>query len=1133
LSAERPRASSFLGRVIDLFLVGPLPAVLIAFSLAGGAVALLLTPREEEPQIVVPMADVWIEAPGLPVAEVERQISTRLEKLLLQIDGVEYVYSMSLPGRAIVTVRFYTGEDREDSLVEIYNKLESNRDLIPPSVTGYVVKPLEIDDVPIVIATLWSSRPHEIDDFALRRIAEEIEIQLQAVPQTNRTAVTGGRPRAVRVELRAEALGARQTSPLDVAWALGVSNVRTRAGSFDRVDRSVLVDSGEFVGGVEALRGLVVNVVDGIPVLLRDVADIHDGPDEATSYGWIGFGPADPDADGALDGAAAQRVLFPAVSIAVAKQKGTNAVEVARRIEVRLAELERTHLPAGVHVRITRDFGETANDKVNELVESLVVALVIVIGLFAYSLGWREGLVVAVAVPITFSLVLLVNYLAGYTINRVTLFALILALGLVVDDPVVDVENIHRHFRMRREPPLAAIRTAVNEVRPPILYATLAVILSFLPMLFITGMMGPYMRPMAVNVPLAMAMSMLVAFTITPWLSYHALRRHAHATGAPPAPPLEESRGYRFYARVLAPFLDRPRWAKGLLWTLGGLFVAAFLLAGLRLVPLKMLPFDNKNEFQLVIDADEGATLERTDAIARRLAEVLERAPEVRDFELYVGQASPIDFNGLVRHYYLRRGPNVAEIRVNLVGKREREMQSHEIALRLRGELEAVARALGARIAIVEVPPGPPVLATVVAEVIGAPHATYEQLREGARAVEQRLRAEPRVSDVDSSVEAEQERLVFVTDQEKAALSGVSSEDVMRTVALALGGLDATQLHEPGEAYPLPIRLRLARADRSGEEALRGLIVKGRPGIAKLREAGGTRDAPVPLVRLGELGGFERRSAEQAIYHKNLERVAYVYAEVVGRAPAEVIADVGADLRTAGEADALAQEPRPLWRRSYLSNGGGLPWSLPPDVSVRWNGDGEWQITLDVFRDLGIAFGMALVGIYFLLVSQTGSWAMPLVLMISIPLTLIGILPGFWLLDMLGGAPIGGWPNPVFFTATAMIGMIALAGIAVRNAILLIEFVHVALGQGVPLRAALLRAGAVRTRAILLTAGGAMLAAVPITLDPIFSGLAWSLIFGLFVSTGFTLVVIPVVYELVYRDRPGHGLRIRAAEDAI
>jgi len=1135
---ERPGASSLLGRVIDLFLVGRLPPLLIALSLVGGAAALLLTPREEEPQIVVPMADVWVDAPGLPVEEVERQISTRLEKLLTQIDGVEYVYSMSLPGRSIVTVRFFVGENRENSLVKIYNKIESNRDLVPPSVTSWVVKPLEIDDVPILIATLWSDRPREIDDFALRRIAEEIEIQLQAVPQTNRTTVIGGRPRAVRVELRTEALAARQTSPLEVAWALGVSNMRARAGSFDRVDRGYLVDSGEFVGGVDALRNLVVNVVDGAPVLLRDVAEIEDGPDEATNYSWIGFGPADPAAAGVLTGGATEGALFPAVHVAVSKQKGANAVSVARRIEAKLAELEATHLPAGVHVRVTRNFGETANDKVNELVESLAIALVIVIGLFAWTLGWREGLVVAVAVPITFSLTLLVNYFAGYTINRVTLFALILALGLVVDDPVVDVENIHRHFLMCREPPLAAVRTAVNEVRPPILYATLAVILSFLPMLFITGMMGPYMRPMAINVPVAMAMSMVVAFAITPWLSYHALRRHAHSDASPPAAPIESSRIHRFYEVVLGQLLDDRRRARWLLVATAGLLVAALLLAVLRAVPLKMLPFDNKNEFQVLIDMDAGTTLERTDAVARSLAEVLRRAPEVKDFELYVGDASPMDFNGLVRHYFLRRGTNVADLRVNLVGKRERAMQSHEIALRLRPELAAVAHRSGARIRVVEVPPGPPVLATVVGEVVGGPEVPYSRLRDAAGAVASRLRSEPLVSDVDTTVEADQARLVFVTEQEKAALSGVSSEDVMRTVALALGGLDATYLHEPGEVNPLPIRLRLSRVDRSGVEALKSLIVKGRPGIAKVREAGGTRDAPVPIVRLGELGSFDERIGEKAIYHKNLQRVSYVYAEPVGRAPAEVIVDVGADLRRNAPSIALAAGaappgPRPLWRRTFVSNGGGIPWSLPAGTRVRWNGEGEWKITLEVFRDLGIAFGVALIGIYFLLVYQTGSYAMPLVLMISIPLTLIGILPGFWLLDLISGGRVGGYPNPTFFTATAMIGMIALAGIAVRNAILLIEFVHVALAQGATLRAALLRAGAVRTRAILLTAGAAMLAAIPITLDPIFSGLAWALIFGLFVSTAFTLVVIPVVYDLVYRDRPGHGLSLPAAREEV
>ena len=1120
------RSSSLLGRVIDLFLTGHLPALVIALSLAGGVVALALTPREEEPQIVVPAADVLVDAPGLSVEEVERQVSTRLEKLLAQIRGVEDVYSMSLPGRSIVTVRFFVGEDRESSLLEIYNELESNRDLVPPAVTGWVVKPIEIDDVPIVVATLWSDRPAEIDDYALRRIAEEVEIELQSLPQISRTAVVGGRPRTVRVELRAEALAARQTSALEVAWALGVSNLRRRAGGFDRLDEGFVVDAGEPIAGADALRSLVVNVVDGVPVLLRDVADVHDGPDEASRYGWIGFGPAEPGAPAGL---------LPAVAISVAKQRGSNAVDVARRVEEKLAELAPTHLPAGVHVRITRNAGETANDKVNELVESLLVALVIVIGLFAWSLGWREGFVVAVAVPITFSLTLLVNYLAGYTINRVTLFALILALGLVVDDPVVDVENIHRHYRMRREPPLAAIRTAVNEVRPPILYATLAVVLSFLPMLFITGMMGPYMRPMAVNVPVAMAMSMLVAFTVTPWLAYHVLHRPRTGDAEAPAPPVEESGAYRFYERVLGPLLDRRRRAVALLAGTAGLLALALLLALLRAVPLKMLPFDNKNEFQVLIDMPEAATLERTDAVARRLAEVLRRAPEVRDFELYAGTASPVDFNGLIRHYFLRRGPNVAEIRVNLAGKREREMQSHEIALRLRSELERVAHDAGARIAVVEVPPGPPVLATLTGEVTGAPQTPYERLRAGALAVEERLRAEPLVRDVDSTVEAAQERLVFVTDQEKAALSGVSVEDVARTAALALGGLDASWLHEPGEVNPLPIRLRLARADRAGDEALAALVVKGRPGIAKVREAGGTRDAPVPLVRLGELGRFERRPAEQAIYHKNMQRVAYVYAETAGRAPAEVIADVGADLgvpgapAAGGVADGAAA--RPLSGRTFLSSGSGVAWSMPPGTSVRWNGEGEWKITLDVFRDLGIAFGVALAGIYFLLVAQTGSYAMPLVLMISIPLTLIGILPGFWLLGVVAGGPVGGFPNPIFFTATAMIGMIALAGIAVRNAILLIEFVHVELARGAPLREALLRAGAVRTRAILLTAGGAMLAALPITLDPIFSGLAWALIFGLFVSTAFTLVVIPVVYALVYASRPGHGLPPKPAQE--
>jgi len=755
-----PDRLPLLARLVDWFLRGPLSMWMLLISAIAGVVALAATPREEEPQIVVPMADVQVSAPGLAVEEVERQIATRLEKLLIQIKGVEHVYSMSLPGRAIVTGRFFVGHNREDSLVQSYNQLFSHTDWIPPDVRSWVVKPIEIDDVPIVIATLWSRDP-SVDDSALRRIAEELEIELQAVPGTNRTEVVGGRPRAVRVEIDPDALAGRQTSLLDVAWALGVSNVRRPAGSFDQRDTHVVVDAGDFIGGVDALRRSVVNVVDGIPVFLGDVASVRDGPDERNGYSWIGFGPAEV----TEVARAVPSAFFPAVHVAVAKQRGTNAVEVARRVEARIAELTPALLPAGVGIRITRNHGETADDKVNELLEGFAIAILIVIALISYTLGWREGLVVTVAVPVTFALTLLVNYAAGYTINRVTLFALILSLGLVVDDPIVDVENIYRHLRAGREAPLEAVRRAVNEVRPPILLATLAVIVSFLPMLFITGMMGPYMRPMALNVPVAMAMSMVVAFTITPWFAYHALRHRASvAPAATDAPPAEETRRYRIYQRLLDPFLVSPRAARHLFAASALLFLAAALLFALRAVPLKMLPFDNKNELQVLLDAPEGTTLERTDATARRLAEVLRRAPEVRDFEIYTGLASPIDFNGLVRHYFLRSTPELADIRVNLVAKRQREAQSHELALRLRRELEAVARAAGTRIAIVEVPPGPPVLATLTGELTADPGVPYSELRRAAFDVERRLLEEPGVGDVDSTVEDRSPRLVFATD---------------------------------------------------------------------------------------------------------------------------------------------------------------------------------------------------------------------------------------------------------------------------------------------------------------------------------------------------------------------------------
>ena len=1057
------RHESITQRIVEVFLKGNLSVLLIVISLIAGAVALMVTPREEEPQIVVPLADIIVNVPGASASEVEKHVSTRLEKLLYQIDGVEYVYSMSRPNTAIVTVRFYVGQDREASLVKIYNKINSNIDMVPLSVAGWVVKPIEIDDVPIVNVTLWSSRPGLYDDSALRRIAEEMETSLQGVKNTNKVYVVGGRPRTVRVELDSQAMAAHDVTPLEIEKALKAADASLTAGDYSQQNKVWRVEAGKWLRDSAEVGNLVVRVSEDRPVYLSNVARVIDGPDEVESYTWLGFGPEGKEA-------VAGSPLYPAVHIAVAKQKGANAVWVAKDVEARVTQLEKTLLPPGIQAKITRNYGETANEKVNELVEGLSIAVLIVIGLIALTLGWKEALIVTVAVPITFSLTLLVNYLFGYTINRVTLFALTLALGLVVDNPIVDVENIYRHFKMRAETPFRAVLTAVNEVRPPIILATLAVIISFLPMFFITGMMGPYMRPMALNVPLAMLMSLVVAFTITPWMSYHILRPRKGETVAHEEYVLEKTFTYRAYSRILRAFLHSRVLARALLIVTFALFCFAIWLAAARLVPLKMLPFDNKNEFQIVVDMPEGTTLESTDEALRAMATALRRAPEVVNFSLYSGLASPMDFNGLVRHYYLRHGANVGDIRVNLVPKAQRQQQSHEIVLRLRNELQRIARKHNANIKLVEMPPGPPVISTITAEINGGPNLRYDQLIAGAKAARARLEKEPLVVDVDDTVEDDMVKIVFETDKEKAAIAGISTDAIARTVRLALSGSTVATIHDPFEAYPLRIVLRLPRSSRSAIEDLQSLPVKGDSGA---------------ILPLGSLGKWTETIEDKTIYHKNLERVVYVFAEVAGRAPADAIVDIQADQEKQGKtAQAAAAKPRPLKDRTFYRNGGGTPWRVPEGVKVNWAGEGEWKITLDVFRDLGIAFAAACLGIYVLLVYQTGSYFMPLILMISIPLTMIGIMPGFWLLDLLGNHPVGGFPNPTFFTATAMIGMIALSGIAVRNAILLIEFVHEALRKGEPLETSLVNSGAVRFRPIVLTSAAAMLAAWPITLDP-------------------------------------------------
>jgi multidrug efflux pump subunit AcrB len=1136
---QRP---DWAARLVAHAVGSPLPAILAVVAIFGGAVALFLTPREEEPQIVVPVADVFVSAPGLSAEQVERQVATPLEKLLFQIDGVEYVYSMSQPGRAVVTVRFYVGENREDSLVKIYNKVNSNADEVPAAVSSWVVKPVEIDDVPIVLAVLWSEDPERIGDHELRRLAEEVAQKLQAVENTNRVEVTGGRPRRIRVELDPEALAARRTAPLDVAWAIGVSNDRLAAGQLQQRDRTVALDAGTFIGSTEDLRRLAVNVVDGVPVYLQDVARVIDGPAEPTSYTWMGFGPA-ADAEARIKGG-----VYPAAVISVAKKKGTNAVWVARDVERMLADLERDLFPPGVHYRIIRDYGQTAHGKVNDLVEGLLVAVLTVVVFIAIFIGWRAALIVALAVPICYGVTLVLDLFTGYTINRVTLFALILALGLLVDDPITGVDNIERYLRMSRFKPLRSVVSAIAEIRGPLIMATVAIVIAFAPMSFITGMMGPYMAPMAFNVPVAVMVSTFVAFIITPWLAYRMLPHR------PPEAAYDVRRTlvYRAYSSAVRPLIR----SRGRAWTFMGavvvVFLAAVSLPAFRLVPLKLLPYDNKDEFQIVVDMPEGTTLERTQGVTRALAEYLRTVPEVRDFTAFVGTSSPMDFNGLIRHYYLRDGAYQADIRVTLAGKRRRAQQSHEILLRIRDDLETIARRYQAPIKLVEVPPGPPVVATVAAEVYGGLTTPYPRLQRAAQTLAARLEREPFVVDVDTSVEAGQRKLVFVTDKEKAALSGIATEDVARTVALAADGMTAGYLQIPTEANPLPIVLRLPIERRSSAPDLGALYLKGRPGIAKVHEDGGVRDAPQPLVQLGELGRFEHTVQDQTIYHKNLRRVVYVYAETAGRAPAAIIMDVGADRRPrfggagvasaapAGGGDRMevgsptssaspAPGPRPLADRTYLDPGGGIPWSSPSDVKVVWPGEGEWFITLRVFRDLGIAFAVAVIGIFAVLYIQTGLATVAGIILLAIPLSMIGIMPGFWLLNHLGERVVAGYPNPVLFTATAMIGMIALAGIVVRNSLILIEFIQLALREGMVLEEALVQAGAVRMRPVFLTAGTTLLGNLVITLDPVFSGLAWAIIFGILASTLFTLAVVPAVYFLVYGNRPRHGLPRRTS----
>jgi multidrug efflux pump subunit AcrB len=1008
------------------------------------------------------MVDILIRFPGASPEEVENLVVINLEKKLWEMEGLEDLYSQAREGFAVVTAKFRVGEDLETSLFKVYNKTFSNIDQVPSGVAGWVVKPMSINDVPIVTLTLYSNRA---DDYELRRVADELLHRLQSIPDAGRSYVVAGRKRQVRVVADPARLAGHNLDLAEVARAMEVSNVNLPAGRFSRQDREYVVEAGPFLQSAADVAQLIVGVHQGRPVYLKDVADVIDGPEEPTEMSAMAFGPAQAPPPGYERGRS-----YPAVTMAIAKRLGTNAVTVAQGILDRLAELAPQVIPPDIQVKVTRNYGATADHKVNELIRELLIAVLSITVLLTLFLGWREALIVALAVPLTLAITLTGNMVCGYTINRVTLFALILSLGLLVDDPIIDVENIHRHFQLREHPPLEATLVAVDEVRAPTILATFTVIISFIPMYFVTGMMGPYMRPMPLNVPLAMLMSLAIAFTVTPWAAYYFLKKDYGQEEKPFV--LEDAWVFRVYTRIMKPLLESRRLSYMFLAGVAGLLLVSALLPVAGLVPLKMLPFDNKSDFLIVADLPNDTPLESTQEALQDLSRYLTTVAEVDHVVSFAGGGAPMDFNGLVRHYYLMQGPWVGQIRVNLADKERRRASSHEVALWIRPALEDIARKYGMRLKIAEVPPGPPVLQTLVAEVYGPPGASYVGIIQEAERIKGFFQETAGVVDVDTTVETAEPRWHFLTDRHKAALSGLSQAHIARGLAMASAGETVGRVHLASERLPLDIFLRGPLAWRSSTLGLGQLYFKTPAGA---------------MTPLQELGRFELDQAPKSIMRKNLERVVFVTGDTAGASPVNAILALKSQ---------TAKEPP------------------PPGYRVDYAGEGEWKIAVQVFRDLGLAFAGALVGIYILLVLQTASYTMPLVIMVAIPLTIIGVMPGFALLNLLFAGPVQGFANPIYFTATAMIGMIALAGIVVRNSIILIDFIHHHLDRGFSLEEAVLRAGAVRFRPILLTALAAMFGSWVITLDPIFSGLAWSFIFGLFASTAFSLVVVPVIFYL-------------------
>jgi len=1057
------------GRIAAYFIDSKLTALIIASSVLLGAFAIIVTPREEEPQIIVPMIDVFVEMPGAGAKEVEQRVTAPMEKLINEIPGVEYVYSTSSPGMSMAVVRFYVGQDIEDSILKVYNKLYSNFDKIPAGAAKPIVKPRSIDDVPILALTFWGKG---CDSYQLRQLVARVDDHIKTVRDVSETTIIGGRKRQIRVTLDASRMAAYNLTAGQVQQAVSGSNRRLSAGAIENSNRAVLLEAGEFLADAEDVKKVVVGVGAGGPVYLEDVADVQDGPQDADNYVGFSFGRNE-------HGRNEEKLAghYHAVTLSVAKRKGKNAIHVSDGVLEKVESLRGKLIPSDVQFTVTRNYGETANEKSNELLLHMMIAVVSVTLLIAFALGKRESLVVAIAVPVTLALTILVFYLYGYTLNRITLFALIFSIGILVDDAIVVVENIVRHFRMpenRGRNLMEVASEAVDEVGNPTILATFAVIAAILPLAFVGGLMGPYMRPIPIGASAAMIFSLLTAFVISPWACYRILRGEAvgHTTHSGQAAGEVEGWTTRLYRSVMNPLIASRSRRIGFFVMVGALLLGAVAMLPLKLVAVKMLPFDNKSEFQVIIDMPEGTPLEQTAAVTKSMADYLRGVPEVTDVVSYVGTAGPYNFNGLVRHYFLRRGCNVSDIQVNLVGKHERKRQSHEIAKSVRPTIHRIAADYGANAKVAEVPPGPPVLQTLVAEVYGPDEKTRLEVAEKIRRVFAKTEG---VTDIDWYVEDDHPKIRLIPDKEKAALNGVTTEQLSRDISLATHGGGAELAHIAGAPEDVPIYLKLPDSQTGSIESILSMQVAG--------AGGGT-------IPLGELARVESTVQDKSIYHKNLKPVVYVTGDMAGRLESPVYA--------------ITQMNRAI-SKITMPEGYGvdvMTTKAPDDTSVaamKW--DGEWHITYEVFRDMGMAFAAVLVLIYFLVVAWFKSFKTPLVIMAPIPLTLVGILPAHGLMH-------------AFFTATSMIGFIAGAGIIVRNSIILVDFIELRRRQGMPLEQAVVDAGAVRFRPMLLTAAAVLVGAAVILFDPIFQGLAISLMAGEIASTLLSRMAVPVLYYI-------------------